>query len=364
MAFNLTKARALPIGVDLGTAVLKMAQLTCSGKTLELTAAACAEVPEPCRTDLKKRLEFLGVRLRDLVKSNSFKGRQCVMALPASVALIQHVKTAKMPPAELDKVLRWEMQGKLPFDANDAIIRYLVAGEVYSERESVLEVIVVAAARQVVETYLEMAGRSKLEVVALDVEPCAILECFARLFHRPEDSRRVNLFLDFGHANTQVVIARGSRMVFSRNLMVGARQMDEAAGAALKQPAEDIRRARERLSRAGQSSPEADAIYEAIGEAMETMAGEITKCLHYYDSVFPSAAVERAIFLGGQAMDRRLCGLIAQRLNLPAQIGDPLARIGRSNEVRSDLGLHRREPQPAWAVAVGLGLGATIYQAA
>jgi Tfp pilus assembly PilM family ATPase len=87
------------------------------------------------------------------------------------------------------------------------------------------------------------------------------------------------------------------------------------------------------------------------------MTDELTQCLRYYESVFRNQGVERAIFLGGQAMDKRLCQLIAQRLNVPAQIGDPLVRIGSAAAGGSDLGIDRREPQPRWAVAVGLSLG-------
>ncbi len=63
------------------------------------------------------------------------------------------------------------------------------------------------------------------------------------------------------------------------------------------------------------------------------------------------------IFLGGQAYDKRLCQAIAQRLNLPAQIGDPLAQIERHAGSGMAAGLDRREPQPDWAVAIGLSLG-------
>ncbi|MCK4602323.1 MAG: hypothetical protein KAU28_07640, partial [Phycisphaerae bacterium] len=68
---------------------------------------------------------------------------------------------------------------------------------------------------------------------------------------------------------------------------------------------------------------------------------------------------ERAIFVGGQALDKRLCQSIAKRLNLPAQIGDPLLRIKRIDGAGLEFGLDRREPQPHWSVAVGLSLGAT-----
>jgi len=111
-------------------------------------------------------------------------------------------------------------------------------------------------------------------------------------------------------------------------------------------------------------SAEADRLYEAMGGMLSAMGEEISRCLRYYESVFPSRPVERVVFLGGQASDRRLCQRLAQRLNLPAQIGDPLARIRSSRSAAEEGRLDRRYPQPAWAVAVGLSLGADSPPAA
>lgn len=269
-----------------------------------------------------------------------------------------------MPPAQIDKALRWELDGKLPFDTSDAVIRHVVAGQTYNDHETHLEVIVMAASRQMIEAHLEAAHRCRLEVEALNVEPCAILECFARLFRRSDDHERVTLFLDFGQACTQVVIGHGAKLVFARNLMVGAADMDNAGSATLGVSVGELREMRRRLEDSPDPCPQADRIYDAMGEVMENIVPEITKCVQYYESVFPSGAIERAIFLGGQASDRRLCQRVAQRLNLPAQIGDPLARITQSKAAVGQDGPDRRRAQPAWAVAVGLSLGADLPRAA
>jgi hypothetical protein len=45
--------------------------------------------------------------------------------------------------------------------------------------------------------------------------------------------------------------------------------------------------------------------------------------------------------------------MIARKLNLPAQIGDPLVRVSRAEGSN----LTTTDPLPNWAVAVGLSLG-------
>jgi Tfp pilus assembly PilM family ATPase len=97
-------------------------------------------------------------------------------------------------------------------------------------------------------------------------------------------------------------------------------------------------------------------------EALAGLESEITRCMRYYESTFPTQHIARVVFLGGQALDHRLCQALAQRLHLPAQVGDPFARIARPGE--TDFGLDRRQAQPAWAVAVGLSLGGQTMLAA
>ena len=45
---------------------------------------------------------------------------------------------------------------------------------------------------------------------------------------------------------------------------------------------------------------------------------------------------------------------------LAAQVGDPLVRMSRISEVGIESGIDRRQPQPSWAVAIGLSMGPKV----
>ena len=368
MPWKLLKARTTPIGIDLGSAVVKMAQLREVDGELELAAAASAEVPQSHGEDLNQRLERLGGVIRELLKSGGFKGRRCILSLPAAATFVRHVKTPRVSAGQLDRVLGEELRDRLPFPLDQAVISHVAVGDPRGERQGgqagrQQEVIVIAASRRTVDAHVAMACASGLEVVALNVEPCAIVQCFARYFRRRGDDRRSTLFIDLGREVTQVVVAHGGRLVFARNLLLGARRLEQSAGASLGLDVEQVRRMRADLLQGPGVGGALEAVYEAMRETLEEMAGEISDCLHYYESVFPSRPVERAVFVGGQATDRRLCRLLARRLNLPGQVGDPLAQIGRGEAAGAGIGADRRGPQPAWAVAIGLSLAGTARAA-
>ncbi|MBS3735022.1 MAG: pilus assembly protein PilM [Phycisphaerae bacterium] len=356
MTLKIAKGRTLPIGIDLGTSSIKMAQLRHGGGETELLAAVSGEMPDNGRQKFSRRLSAAGRFIRETLKQRSFHGRQAVIAIPARQTVVQHIKIPKGPTGEIDQTVRQELSGKLPFPAGSAVIRHILAGEVLGDEEPRQEVIAVAAARSTLDAYLDMSRRAKLDVAAINIEPFAIVECFARLFHRASDTERTTLFVDLGASSTQVVLAHGTQVAFARNLSRGSDDLDQAIAQDRNTSVDEARALRAQLRDGGPGDDQADRVYAACETPLDALAAEMTQCLRYYESVFRNRSIERAIFVGGQAYDKTLCQSLAKRLNLPAQIGDPLVHIKRT-AADATAGDHHG-PQPQWAVAVGLSLGA------
>lgn len=361
MNVKIVKGKALPIGLDPGSSTVKLAQLQNAAGKLELLAADVLEVPQTARSDLETRLAWMGGKLSSVVKSGGFRGKQCILSLPAESIFLQHVKVPKLSPEETQASVAQELQGKLPYPVEQAIVRHVVAGEIYIDGEPRQEVVVIAAPRSTLNAYIRMARKAKLDPVGVNVEACALVECFARLFRRAADAARTLLFVDLGARTTQVVLSHGPRLVFARNLAKGAEGFDEVVA---KQLGTSIAQAQTMRRRLACEEADADAVRQMLSlldEPLEGIAEEINQCLRYYEANFRNQRVDRIIFVGGQATDKRLCQDLAKRLNLPAQIGDPLLRVRLSEGVE---GRFADEPTPHLAVAVGLSIGAAAEQPA
>jgi type IV pilus assembly protein PilM len=260
----------------------------------------------------------------------------------------------------LAAALHWELQGKLPYDPSRAVIRHMVAGEILADNEVKQEVIVMAANRETVETHIDLLRRAKLDPIGVNIECCAIVDCFARLFRRTSDSIRTTLFIDIGAASTQVVISHGAKTAFARNLFLAGNHFDQVVADAMKVSLDEARRLRcTAAASQDQADPAIANVQAAQAPMVESLGEQLTSCLRYYESVFPNRPLERAVFLGGQAYDKRLCQSLARQLALPAQIGDPLAGIARDGE-ESPAAVSAEANMPEWAVAVGLSLGSAM----
>src|SRR5205823_4980905 len=102
---------------------------------------------------------------------------------------------------------------------------------------------------------------------------------------------------------------------------------------------------------------ESAKVNRACREPLNKLVEELNLCRRYYESTFPEKAIDRLIFIGGEARQRSLCQQVAREMGLAAQIGDPLVRIGRISDIGIESGIDRRVPQPGWAVALGLSMG-------
>lgn len=407
---------ANPIGIDFGSDSLRMAQVDGTTGEFKLVAAARTDVPAHLKSDPAGKLAFFTESVREMLANGNFRGRRVVLSMPASAMSVQHLRLAKMDDAALKAALPWECRGKMPYDPSHALMRHIIAGEVYADGEQKNEVIVMAAQREWVNQYLAAAAKAKLDVVGMNVEPKALIDCFSHVYHRKVNQDSVNLFVDIGAHATRAVIAKGTSVFFARVIPIGGEHFTRAVATALKINNEDARILRIKLchaqteaelsraaadgvtsaatepagpagnneitgvgSRFGASSPSCDAdapqathetssveherVDRACHEPIERLVHELTLCRRYHEATFPNLHVSRLVFVGGEARHRSLCQAIARQMDLAAQVGDPMVRMSRTTEVGPESGIDRRLPQPDWAVALGLTMGPVVAAA-
>lgn len=407
--------KANPIGVDFGTDSLRLAQVRFVDGEHRLAAAASADVPSHIRNDAPARLDFFINTTRDLLAQGKFHGRQAILALPSAQMYIQHLRLPKMDDVALIKALPWEVRGKMPIDPSAALLRHIVAGEIYIDNDPKIEVIVMAAAREAVNQYLAAAAKARLDVIGMNVEPKSLIDCFAHIFRRKSDVGLTNLFIDIGTNASRAIIARDADVLFARSINIGGEHFNRATAASMNIGVQDAKILRLKLcalppaqtnaqtptpkpqndpdnsfallglaglpASAGSSSTETDRrtqsdptlddlppipsehehqmaqIERACNEPLTRLIDELDLCRRYYESTFPQKPVDRILFVGGEARQRTLCQRIAREMQLSAQIGDPMCRMSKTCEIGLESGIDLAQSQPGWAVAIGLSMG-------
>src|SRR2546429_141684 len=201
-------------------------------------------------------MQFFIQTTKDLLSQGGFTGRGVVLALPAASMFIQHLRLPKMDDEAMKKAIPWEARGKIPIDPGAALLRYHTAGEVYQDQEAKCEIVLMAASRELVNQLLAMAAKARLDVVGMNVEPKAIVDCFTHLYRRKNDSGITNFFVDIGCAGTRAFIARGSHIFFARAIHIAGDHFTRAVATAFGLNLDEAKLLRLKLCNAGTGTPE------------------------------------------------------------------------------------------------------------
>ncbi|MBN1764707.1 MAG: pilus assembly protein PilM [Sedimentisphaerales bacterium] len=365
---NYFRKKIYPIGIDLGSKDLKLIQLALNEGKLYLMAAAKAAVPQELVNDPLGLQNWYIANIKRLLTARPFKGKKVVTCLPTRSLLIQHLRLPKMDEDQLGKTLKYEAQEKLPFSTSGALLRHITAGEVYEAGENKLEVVLMAASRNVVQQHLQIVEHANIEIESVNVEACALLNAFSYLSeHNGQDCQSIML-VDLGHTCVKVVVAHGRQMAFCRSVKYLS-ETDQAVPVAqtacqsVPSPDNTMDGVADTLVKEKITLPVRPVETSASGRAnltddmiIERLGAELRSCARYHDLVFQNMPIARVIFLGGKAKDKQKCQNLAKSLGLPAQLGDPIARIEEDSRFGPHSDLEPERNNSDWAVAFGLSI--------
>jgi Tfp pilus assembly PilM family ATPase len=410
MVFSMFSKQASPILADFGSASVKLLQVS-SGDRPYATAAAELMVPDELRgQSIERKFEFFAKELPKVFSENGFKGRRVVVSPFSGQMLVQHMQIAQGEDSV--EAIRLQLAQQLNIDTSGVVIRSVPVLDGPGPNGKV-EHVAFAIARDDVMRYVDLFKRMRMQVVAVHNEVQALLHAFDHINRRNGDDGVSTLYVDLGWGATKVAIGHGTRLVFAKCIAIGGRHFDltvsqmfkcDLAAARMRRMSEDllpIRQATVNHSKkssgegglailsAGMAQAEADARFEPVrpevaleddrrdsssepkalgatvptvgsqptasgdyGELLESLADELSMCQRYHIACFPGKAIDRVVFLGGEARQIGLCQFLAEFLHTPAKSGDPLSRLLGPTPPTGlpDAALSH----PSWAVVCGL----------
>lgn len=365
------KRSLFPIGIHLTQGAVWMAQLEQDGDDVRVVSKATCSLASDADmlarvvaidhgpagdsgTDIVELAYAKGRRfVAQKVASDGFRGKDAVISLPQDQLVIKHVRLPPMQPEELNAALPYELQGKLPFNPQEAVVRHIVAGTVSENNETKQDVLVLATPKHVVEKHVAAIGRLGLSVTGVGVEPCAMCYAYAFAAGRAQASQSgppCIMVVYLGTQTTHVAILRGQETTFVKGVGHGTDRLVEAVA---KVKGISIEEAVDLIS-LWRTTPGSAAFEEAVDAynrsrtSLEYLVDEIESCMRYHASLARGASVDRLHFVGPGARDLALVRVVSARLAIPCDVGDPFgAATGTSNP---------KTAEPEMAVAVGLSL--------
>jgi len=364
MLQRLWKKTDWPIALDFGMDSVKMLQLHESAGGIGVRACGQWRCSEGDVQDPEQRRGLAVAAVRNLLRSGGFRGRNVVSALPYRDVHVKNVRLPHIPEHEMGQAVEWEAQEHFNFAVADSQLHYINAGQVRAGNEFRDEIIMLATPAEVIEERLSLLNEMNLVPVRIEAEPVAMLRMQTRLMRRTADDDAVSVLVDLGGEGTRVVVARGSGIIFIKDIGTGGRDITTAVAKQLNLSATEALELRIRTAQsadaAGDSSPEPSdrnsidwTIHDAIRGVVESLAKEVSLCLRYCSVTFRGLRPQAVMLTGGGALDPLLVKLLGENLNTPCEVSLPLRGMDIS---AGGFEGNRRGTLADWALCVGMAM--------
>lgn len=345
--FNPFKGEESFVCFDIGSSSIKMieARATGSGVTV-LSWGSLPAPPSAIQSNMVAEPDRVAEAIRSLVESKGVRARQAITAVPGPAVMIKRVSLPIQSAQELENTILFEAGNFIPEDLENVNLDYQVTDQSPDTKQ--MEVLLVAAKKDIVGSYADTLRAAGLVPVVIDVDYFALDNMYEANYTAVPD--QVVALVNIGARFSSINILKGGRSTFTGDVPVGGRDITDALTRDLGISPEEAERAK-----AGEPLPGVDAeqLSMALGPATDALIEEV----HYALSFFWTAATDEridALYLsGGSARVPELRERLSERAEAPVEIADPFARATFSPGVDPSR-LKARGPE--FAVAMGLAM--------
>ena len=251
-----------------------------------------------------------------------------------------------MTESELEESIQWESERYIPFDINDVNIDFQILGS-DAENPDVMDVILVAAKKDIINDYVSVIMEAGLNPVIVDVDAFS-LENMLAINYDLEKGESVAI-ANVGASITSINILKNNVSAFTRDIFKGGNQVTEEIQRQLHIDFEEAEKIKVGSKMEGISQP---VIQKVLKEASESLAIEIGNSLDFFQSASTYEKIGKLYLSGGGSKVKDFDILLQQQIGIPVEMINPFKKIEFS-EKHFDLE-YMREIGPAMAVGVGL----------
>jgi len=339
-----TTKRDFAIGLDLGSAQLKVVLLRRSGEGLELLDYAV--LPHTLSFGRAGTEGQLSQAIQDLLGPIKIHDRRVFVAISSPSAVVTEIEMPRMPPDEIRGVLRINSTRFLRRDFSDyyfdAVELVDPAGETKGRKTPNMHVLVAGAPKAEVLWYRNALVAAKLRVETIELSTVAVINAL-QASHPDLCQQNVVLLLDIGARGTSLNFLRDGQPVLTRLIPFGSAQVTELIAVSLGVPTSVAEEKKRAMS--------VDAA-EVVQNMLATLAREVRASIDFVERQ-QDCQIRHGFIGGGLACNWGIVEFLAQEVGLNLAQWNPLDGYKISAANKETLPLLA----PSLVGAVGVAVG-------
>ncbi len=348
------------VGLDMGTTSVRAAELSFGKDSATLERFGQVALPPGAMSDGEVvDREIVAEALKELWSRAKLRSKKVILGVANQKVIVRQVDLPWMPPAELKKSLAFQVADIIPMPPEQAILDMHPLEEVADgEGNRRLRVLLVAAARDAVESAVQTVEMAGLSPQLVDLTSFAVLRALANIDGLGL-TQGAEALIDVGASVTNVVVSQGGIPRFVRILLLGGADITETVADRMGISMQDA----EGFKQASFLPPESETRADHPGlRVLEAAANawieEIRGSLDYYLAQPGAAHIDRIVLSGGGAQLRGLTNRLSIATRLPVAPANPFGQLAIGRTGLTDEQLLYVEPFSS--VPVGLALAAAV----
>ena len=333
-------------GLDIGSSSIKIAEIAEGPDGYVLQNYASVPLAKGIITDgLIVNPNALVERIKELLKISHCKARAVVTSLSGYSVIAKKIGFPSMDEESLRELISDEIEKYLPFgDMKDVNFDFQILGP--SEMSpGQMEVFLVAAKKDVVQSYIDTLRKAGLEVVIMDVDSFALETMYEESYDYGHED--VCILVSIGASMTNINVVKGGASIFIRDFPLGGYSITENLQDKTGVSFEEAERVKLEKALSGDEQSKEELLNYA-----DPLLLEIERSVDYFRSTYPGKFIKQILLCGGTARMPGIGEALLQRLNVEVEIANPFRKVAFDKKSFSAEDLKEIGPQ----ASVGVGL--------
>ncbi len=294
---KLFKVRPLVFGCDVSDHSIRLAHLREERGSLTLAGFASVPLSEGAVVngtiiDMPKTLGALQEALKT-AKGEGIRTKYVMASLPEPQSFIRIVQLPKMAYGEIVQAIIWEIEANIPLPLAEVYYDWEVAGQ---STEDHLDILVAAAPKVLVDSYVALFGQADLKPIGLEIDALSA----ARSIIPAKAGEETTLIIDVAYHRTTFIIHAASLVRFTASVPIAGK----------------------------------DIMSASLRTTAKTLAGYIRQYIDFFQTHSAHAHVSRVevkqvLACGDAAQTPGFISALAQEAGLPVALANPWVNILR-----------------------------------
>jgi type IV pilus assembly protein PilM len=346
------------VGLDIGSHAIKLVEIEDSKKGKILKNFGIIGLPQDAIVEgAIKEMEIVSSAIKTLYKNLKIKNRNVVTSISGYSVIVKKISIQKRGEAELDSSIQDEAEQYIPFDINDVNLDYEILSPPVEEGaekkaegdKGLMDVMLVAAKKDIVEDYVSLLHLTGLTPAILDVDAFALQNAFEL---SAENISGCYALVNVGAEELGINAIKNGVSIFTRDSSYGGYQINEAIMSKFEVSYEEA----EKIKLGGTKIDHKDkgALEEIFTSVISGWVNEIKRALDFLATTYPDESIERIVISGGSCRFPGFQKYLEMETEIPVIELNPFGNLQVNDKMFDPKYLTYMAPQAA--IAVGLAL--------